>query len=738
MQVKHREDELLEQNSKLENTVLERTLELHKLNALLEIENVERQAAESSLQQINAELENRVFERTRELQEMNAALEEEIGERQAAEDALLESETRLESILSAIPDIILLFDKNTRLIDIRRRQDEPFFIPIPLESALKKSVPEILPPEIAAAYETSIRQVLRCGATPVIEFSAPIDGVMRTSETRFVACGSEEVLAIVRDVTEKKQDEAVAVLFSEMTARVISEEPIDAILTSACEKLVNEYNFSYCGLRWKEPDGTVRYGAAAGKLNDFVAKEADYVPRWDQPDGTWLAVDVILSGQGMVIRNREFMTDETLKRADKHKIQSAAVFPVQVKGETVGVFQIFSERPDEFDRETMVLRLENFAEQIALAVAMAQDRQRLKLLTTGFDNTSNAIIITDHDGMIQWVNPAFEQLYGFGGAEAHGKNAVELLSAKQAMNSKKQIRTAIVKKHEWFGELVTRRCDDSEVIIEGTLTPILDELGKIVNFLIVSHDITERVRAQQAILAAVEARSRAERLYSIGTMAAGISHEINQPLNSIKIISSGSLLLYEQGKEISAAESAESLREISRQTDAISNIISHLRSVIRQDASTIIPCDVNVAVRNALGLVGKQLTSHGVTVKTLLQEKLPLISAVSTALEEVVINLLVNGMQALDGMEKTNKRIVIRTYFQKGICLEIKDNGPGIQPALVKKIFEPFFSTKTGGNNLGLGLAIVSSIITSYHGRIEAVSDGISGTLFRITFPAVE
>ena len=306
------------------------------------------------------------------------------------------------------------------------------------------------------------------------------------------------------------------------------------------------------------------------------------------------------------------------------------------------------------------------------------------------------------------------------------------------MNSKKQIRMAIVKKQEWFGELVTRRYDGSEVIIEGTLTPILDELGEIVNFLIVSHDVTDRIRAQQAILAATEARSRAERLYSIGTMAAGISHEINQPLNSIKIISSGSLLLYEQGKEISAAEYAESLREISRQTDAISNIISHLRSVIRQDASTVIPCDVNVAVRNSLGLVGKQLASHGVTVKSVLQENLPPISAVSTALEEVVINLLVNGMQALDGMEKTNKRITIRTYFQDRVWMEIQDNGPGIHPTLVKKIFEPFFSTKTGVSNLGLGLAIVSSIVTSYHGSIEAVSDGISGTLFRIAFPAVE
>ena len=323
MAAKHREDELREKNLNLEKIVLERTLELHKLNAVLEIENVERQAAEASLQQINAELETRVFERTRELQKMNAALEEEVGERQAAEEALLESETRLESILSAMPDIILLFDKNTRLIDIRRRHDESPFLPIPLETTLKKSVPEILPPTIAKAYETSIRQVLQGGVTPIVEFSALIEGVMRTSETRFATCGSEEVLAIVRDVTERKHDEAVAVLFSEMTAKVIAEEPIDKILTSACEKLVSEYNFAFCGLRWKEPDGTVRFGASAGKLADVFRREEEYTPRWDQPDGSWLAVDVILSGQGKIIRNRKCMADETLKRADKYKLQSS-------------------------------------------------------------------------------------------------------------------------------------------------------------------------------------------------------------------------------------------------------------------------------------------------------------------------------------------------------------------------------------------------------------------------------
>ncbi len=688
---------------------------------------------QTQLLELNAELETKVLERTQDLQEMNALLEEEVAERQAAEEALMESETRLESILAAMPDIILLFDKNSRLIDLHQRQGMASFLPA--ETALKKRVPELLPPEIAEMYERSIQQVLMHGVAPVVEFSVPVEGVMRTNETRFVPCGTEEVLAIVRDVTESKHDEAVAVLFRAMTEKVIAEEPIDTILTGACEQLANEYNFAYCGIRWKDSDGTIRYGVSA----DRVGWEDDGTPRWDdEPDGAWLAAEVILSGKSKVITNGAFTSNVTRERAVRRNIQSAAVFPIHVKGETIGVFQILSERRDEFNGETAVSRLGNFAEQIAIAVAMAQDRQRLKLLTTGFSNTSNSIIISDHKGVIQWVNPAFEQLYGYSAAEAKGKNSVELVSAQQDIHSIRKIRTAILKKQEWFGELVTRNSDGNEVISEGTLTPVLDERGEIINFLIVSHDITERIRAQQAIQAAIEARSRAERLYSIGTMAAGISHEINQPLNSIKIISSGSLLLLEQGKEISAAETAESLREISRQADAISNIISHLRSVIRQDASTIAPCDLNVAVKNSLGLVGKQLVSHGVTVKLMLQDNLPPVSAVSTALEEVVINLLVNGMQALDGMEKADKHIVIQTYFQQGVKLEISDNGPGIPPTLVKKIFEPFFSTKLGGNNLGLGLAIVNSIVTSYHGTIEALSDGIAGTKIRITFPVAD
>lgn len=730
------QEELRLLNAKLESKVIERTWELYKINAILETENIERQAAETALQQLNDELEQRVLGRTRDLLAMNAKMEQEIIERQLAEDALQESENRLKSILSAMPDTILLFDKDTWLIDAQRRPEGFSFVPI--ETSINKSLPEILPPEIVAIYGNSIRQVLTKGSTPVIEFRLPIDGVIRTRETRFVRCGTEEVLAIIRDVTEQKQDDAGEILVREMTTKVICEEPIEKILTYACEQLVKEYGFSYCGLRWKEADGTIRYGAAAGKLASRIVKEVGFVPRWDKPKDVWLAVDVIQSGKSKVISAGELGSAITRKRALRYKIQSAAIFPIIVKGDTIGVFQILSERADEFIEEKSVQRLENFSEQIAIAVAMAKDRQQLKLLTTGLENTSNSIVIADREGLIQWVNPAFENLYGYSATQTLGKNVVQLVSVNQDTNFTRKIRVAITNKREWSGTLVTCRHDGVEVISEATVTPILDELGQIENFLIVSHDITERIKAQKLTLAATEARARAEKMASIGTMAAGISHEINQPLNSIKIIASGSLLLIEQGKEITVDECAESWTEISRQIDSISNIISHLRSVIRNDESGIEPCSINKAIDESLGLVGKQIASHDITVEKILYEELPFISAVSTGLEEVIVNLLVNAMQALDTLETPNKSIVIRTCLANGVRLEISDNGPGIKQELVQKIFEPFFSTKSGGNNLGLGLAIANNIVTSYDGMIEVFSDGMSGTVVRITFPALD
>jgi C4-dicarboxylate-specific signal transduction histidine kinase len=246
---------------------------------------------------------------------------------------------------------------------------------------------------------------------------------------------------------------------------------------------------------------------------------------------------------------------------------------------------------------------------------------------------------------------------------------------------------------------------------------------------------SKRRKAQAQLLEERESRARSEKMASIGMLAAGIAHEINQPLNAIKLLSSGLVFGYKQGKEREKAEMIETLEEISRQTSRVADIIDHLRALIQRDDHVLKPCDINAAVNRALELVGQQLAAHGIVVETQLGHGLPAVTGVPTALEEVVINLLVNSMQALDTLDKDDKRIEIRTGYHRGVVLEVSDNGPGVNSELGTKIFEPFVSTKATAETLGLGLTIVNNIITMYGGTIRHEASEGDGAKFIIRFP---
>jgi C4-dicarboxylate-specific signal transduction histidine kinase len=178
------------------------------------------------------------------------------------------------------------------------------------------------------------------------------------------------------------------------------------------------------------------------------------------------------------------------------------------------------------------------------------------------------------------------------------------------------------------------------------------------------------------------------------------------------------------------------VEEISRQADRISKTLQHLRSLINRDQIQLKPCDLNGAVEQSLRLMAKQLAGHNIAVDTQLADPLPKVNCIPTALEEVVINLLSNAMQALGAMERGDKRIWIRTAYAEQVILEVGDNGPGVSPDLAAGVFEPFVSTKETGDNMGLGLAIVNSIVTTYHGKVELIQGPLPGAMFRISFPA--
>ena len=234
-----------------------------------------------------------------------------------------------------------------------------------------------------------------------------------------------------------------------------------------------------------------------------------------------------------------------------------------------------------------------------------------------------------------------------------------------------------------------------------------------------------------------EAQIKAEKMLSIGIMASGISHEINQPLNAIRVLSGGMHYLLTHGEGMSTAELTANIQEIVEQTDRIADIIKLLRSFVRRDALQLKPCALNGAVELALSLVGKQLADHGVTVQKQLQDKLPAVLADVTGLAEVLVNLLINAMQALDSTAQNEKLITVITDFDEDVRLKVLDNGPGIDLTIGPKIFESFVSTKADDDNLGLGLAIVHTLVTSFGGSVYAENNATGGACFTVSMPAI-
>jgi len=224
------------------------------------------------------------------------------------------------------------------------------------------------------------------------------------------------------------------------------------------------------------------------------------------------------------------------------------------------------------------------------------------------------------------------------------------------------------------------------------------------------------------------------KLASIGVMAAGITHEINQPLNAISV-SANSILYWNKNNTNNLPKLfIEEVEQISKGSKRIDEIIRHMRDFwITSDGSLCESININRAITDSLSLIENQLRSHGIEIHKQLHEDDIFIKANKINLEQIVLNLMINAMHSLDEKNSPHKAISIITSLEEdSIILEISDNGTGIPEN--KDIFDPFFSTKAPGKGMGLGLAIVQNIVEKLAGKITAFNNA-NGATFKIEFP---
>jgi signal transduction histidine kinase len=246
-----------------------------------------------------------------------------------------------------------------------------------------------------------------------------------------------------------------------------------------------------------------------------------------------------------------------------------------------------------------------------------------------------------------------------------------------------------------------------------------------------------RQEAERKHVQAVKHAERSARLASIGVMAASITHEINQPLNAIKVTADSIQYWHKRNPGTLPEPFTNQLDIISQSVQRIVEIIEHMRTFwVRPGSREISDVNLNQAIKNALSLTRQQLYAHGINeVIKMDTDPLP-VKGNLVNIEQIIVNLVVNAIHALDEEKKKDKKIEITTFVDEAFVeVVVRDNGPGLPTEDKSKLFDPFFSTRNNGEGMGLGLAIVKRYVDKYSGSVTAVNHADGGAQFNIKFP---
>jgi PAS domain S-box-containing protein len=273
--------------------------------------------------------------------------------------------------------------------------------------------------------------------------------------------------------------------------------------------------------------------------------------------------------------------------------------------------------------------------------------------------------------------------------------------------------------------------------METHAAPLRDARGNIYALLGITRDITEHKQAEEQARRHQTELARVARLSTMGEMATGIAHELNQPLSAIANFSRGCIRRLRSGG-MSPNELIEPLEEVCAQAERASDILRHVRDFVRKSESRLKPMDVNQIVRAVVKFTEHEARQHRTMVRLELDPHLPKVLADAIMIEQVVCNLVRNAVEAMAEANSPRREVVVHTrrFASQAVEIEIADTGPGIDAAVIDQVFDQFFTTKREG--VGMGLAISRSIIEAHGGKVRAESGRDGGAILRFTLQLSE
>jgi len=408
--------------------------------------------------------------------------------------------------------------------------------------------------------------------------------------------------------------------------------------------------------------------------------------------------------------------------------------------------------PIETDEGPMVLSsIVDISARKAAELALRESEQRYTLLVDGV--TDYAIYMLDPDGIITNWNRGAERIKGYRSEEIVGQHfSLCHTEEDRAANVPRHSLEIAAREGRYESEAWRVRKDGSRFLANVVIDALKDDSGRLIGFAKITRDITERVqaareleearvslvqsRAEEALRRAQAELARVNRVTTLGVLAASIAHEVNQPLGAmVTSAASCSRWLAAQPPDLERAHRA--LERIGQDGRRASEIITHIRTLVKRQPPRRDRVDINEAILEVVALTRDEAHRHEISLQMSLTEGLPPVEGDRIQLQQVILNLIVNAIEAMSAVTG-HRKLTIHSAADgsNAVRVEVRDSGPGVDPARGNDIFEAFYTTKAEG--LGMGLSISRSIIEAHGGRLWVEPNEPQGAAFLFSLPVEE
>lgn len=663
---------------------------------------------------------------------------EERVKRQTAEEALAEREQFLRSIIEAEPECVKLIDREGKILKMNKAGLQMVEADSE-QQVVGRSVYDFIPPEYRQAFQTLVERSLR-GESGTLQFEIiGLRGARRWADTIAVPFWDPKgevkaTLAITRDTTERNRAEKLQHAIYRIAQEAHSSRGLNDTFR-AIHAIIKEIMY-----------GENFYIALYDENADIISFPY-FVDEFDTPSppmkpGKGLTEYVLRTGKSLLCE--EHTHEELIRRGEAELVGRPSPIwlgvPLTFEKKTIGVMvvQHYSNPHIYGEREKQIL------EYIASQVGTVIDRKRAEeeimrqraLFQQLFEGANVGIVLLDVTDTILDVNKTFEKIFQYTKDELKGKKINDVIVLEKLSHEAKEFSQMIRTSQKLEKETERKRKDGTtvDVLINGFPIVINQELVGICAIYV---DITERKKLHAQFL-------RAQRMESIGTLAAGIAHDLNNVLGPIMM---SVALLKRKITDPQGQRMLETLEtSATRGAELVKQVLMFGRGGVEGER-------VHVQLRHLVLEIEKILREtfpKSIQLHKNIAKDLWLVSADATQLHQVLMNLCVNARDAMPNggmltitaenvlMDEQYARMHIEGKPGPYVLLTVTDTGTGIPPKILEKIFDPFFTTKEIGKGTGLGLSTVSSIVKSHGGFVSVYSEMGRGSVFKVYLLALE